>query len=104
MLIKKGMCSMGDRRDVLDKIKELVTEELSQKNQNNAIKEEFLYAVPYKSVPITTPVDYNQLPIMLEDVVLVVKERQVEKDGHKSICLDLYTQDGRKIIRPGDFL
>lgn len=88
--------------DVLNEIKKKVIEEIGERYEGETSEERFMYAVPYKSIPVTMPSTENELPIILNDVVLAVKQKIIDRYGNTTRIFELYGEDAQKIMETQD--
>lgn len=88
---------MKDELDILEEIKKKVNNEIVNKYGKERASERYLYSIPYKAIPITSPQRSNELPIILDDVILVVKEKIINQYSDTIKSFDLYNKDCQKI-------
>ncbi|MBR2744458.1 MAG: hypothetical protein IKE01_04090 [Clostridia bacterium] len=69
---------------------------ISQKHEGR-MGEEFLFSIPYNSIPITSPAREGELPIIIQDVILAVKQEMDKMRGTSKYAFELYTDDCQKI-------
>lgn len=91
---------MENSRKKVDNVNRAVNKEINKENSNRGSKEELLYSIPYKTMPITAPSNSNELPIILKDVILAVKEKVT--DGKSIKTFSLYTDDGKNLAESHD--
>lgn len=87
-------------KEMLNQIKEKVIEEINHRYEKEESTEKFMYVLPYKSIPVTMPSMETELPIILNDVVLAVKQKQKEEAIIR--IFELYNKDGQKIMESQD--
>ena len=88
---------MKDEMDILEEIKKKVNNDIVNKYGKERASERYLYSIPYKAIPITSPQRSNELPIILDDVILVVKEKIINQYSDTIKSFDLYNKDCQKI-------
>lgn len=87
-------------KEILNQIKEKVIEEINNKHESEESVEKFMYVLPYKSIPVTMPSTESELPIILNDVALAVKQKEL--DGDIIRIFELYDIDAKKIMETYD--
>lgn len=65
--------------------------------QKESSEEKFLFSIPYNSIPITSPAREGELPVIIQDVILAVKQEMDKKRGTSKYAFELYTDDCQKI-------
>ena len=88
---------MKDEKNILEEIKKKVNDDISSKYEENRAAERYLYSISYKAIPITSPQKSNELPIILNDVILVVKEKIINQYSDTIKSFELYNNDCQKI-------
>ena len=87
-------------KEILNQVKEKVIEEINKRYEAEESVENFMYVVPYKSIPVTMPSAETELPIILKDVVLAVKQK--EQEGNVIRLFELYDIDANKLMETHD--
>lgn len=88
---------MDNARKKVYELSKNIRAELGQDTNEIRNNEHLLYAVPYNSLPITSPKSESEEAITLENIILAVKERIVDEYGSAARIFELYTEDGEKI-------
>ncbi|MBO5179503.1 MAG: hypothetical protein J6B87_04060 [Clostridia bacterium] len=88
---------MNNARKKVDELSKAIRAELGQDTDEIRNSESLLYAVPYNSLPVTSPKNENEEAIVLENIILAVKERIIDEYGTTARIFELYTEDGEKI-------
>lgn len=88
---------MACDNETLRNIEQKISTEIMQRYGNDSTKEKLLYLVPYNTIAITTPTSSRELPVVVNDVVLAVKERASSNAEELKKIYELYDYDERKL-------
>ena len=80
--------------EVLKQVKQQAIEKIRQSEVRN---ETLLYAVPYKEMPISVPKKSNEVPLILKDVIVVVKEMLIDRYGNTNRIDEMYDKNANLI-------
>ena len=93
---------MENKTNTTDRIVQTVQQELTERyDVEEDIRELILSMQEYKSLPITTPNSEHEVSLVLEDVVLITKEKTL-RNGEKIPVYELFGENGIKILETQD--
>ena len=85
---------MDDMKQLNEKVKKLVLKEM---NEKDAVDERLLYSIPYKDFYLTQPSRDNEVALKLENVIMVAKEKIINKYKDTNRVFELYNDKLQKI-------
>lgn len=85
---------MEDMKELNKRVRTLV---LNEMNENDVLNERLLYSIPYKEFYLTQPSKNNEVALKLENVIMVAKEKIINKYKDTNRIFELYNDKLQKI-------
>lgn len=94
-------CNMNNELDILKKIKQVAMEKIANKYEEGRAVEKIVSVKEYEKLPITSANNSGEIPIVLEDVVVITKQKILE-NAKQIPAYEVYNRDADRLLETTD--
>lgn len=88
---------MSDYSEIIKSVKQKVATDLNKKFESTERNERLMYAIPYESIPVTAGKSDDEIALTLNNVILVVREKIIDKYGNTERGYEIYSENAQRI-------